>query len=52
MQCTAGTDSLGTARDKLRGPLAHLLFLSAGCSLVHCATVSGPASRFMVAGTS
>jgi len=37
MHCTAGTDSLGTARDKLRGPLAHLLHLSLGipgCSLV------------------
>ena len=56
MQCTSGTDSLGTARDKLRGPLAHLLYLSLGTpgfSLAHCAIVGWPASDgFMVTGTS
>jgi len=55
IQCTAGTDSMSTARDKLWGPLAHLLYLSLGipgCSLAHCATVWWPASCFVVTRTS
>jgi len=30
MQCTAGTDSMDTAWDKLRAPLAHLFYLILG----------------------
>jgi len=51
----AGTGSLSTAWGKLYAPLAHLLYPFMGilgCSLAHCTTVSWPASRFLVAGTS
>jgi len=45
MQCTAGTDSMGTAWDKLRVPLAHLLYLFLdvlGCSLSITQPYGGP----------
>jgi len=53
MQCTAGTDLMDTARDKLRAPLAHLLYLLLdvfGCSLSITQLYGGPL-HFMVVGT-
>ena len=45
MQCTAGTDSMYTAWDKLRVPLAHVLYLFLGifgCSLSITQLYVGP----------